>query len=176
VPGTEDTRGTTVAIGLGSNVGDRLARIRFAAGELKALIEEPRLSSLYETEPLHITDQPDFLNACCTGRTALSPRALLQALQAIERAAGRVPGERYGPRSLDLDILLYGHEVIEERGLDVPHPRMPERAFVLVPLLELLPEWRHPTLGRSVSELAGAVSRAGVRPFDLDDDPAGVRR
>lgn len=161
--------GHVVAIGLGSNLGDRLARLRFAVVEMEKLFGDLRFSSVYETEPLHVTEQADFLNACCSGRTLLSPRALLRALQGIELAAGRDVGTRYGPRTLDLDILLYGDEVIEGRGLRVPHPRMHERGFVLLPLLELLPEWKHPVLGHTVQELAEAVAREGVRPYTSDD-------
>jgi len=164
---SEDTS-HVVALGLGSNLGDRLARLRFAAVELKDFLGDLRFSSVFETDPVHVTDQPDFLNACCTGRTSLSARALLRALQTIERAAGREDGERYGPRTLDLDLLLYDNSVIDEPGLRVPHPRMHERTFVLVPLLELLPEWRHPVLGLTVSELAGATTSDVVRVGEFD--------
>ncbi len=154
-----------VAIGLGSNLGDRLAQIRFAEGELARLTSDVSCSQVFETDPVHVADQPRFLNACCTARTTLSPRELLRELQAIEGIAGREAGKRYGPRTLDLDLLLFGDEVIDERGLRVPHASMHERAFVLVPLLELLPDWNHPILGRSVRELADDVSHEGVRLY-----------
>jgi len=163
-----ETPSHVVALGLGSNLGDRLAQLRFAAVELLESLGDLRFSSIFETEPVHVTDQPDFLNACCTGRTSLSPRALLRALQTTERAAGREDGERYGPRTLDLDLLLYDDTVIDEPGLRVPHPRMHERAFVLVPLLELLPEWRHPVLGLTVSELAAVTTSDVVRVGEFD--------
>lgn len=159
-----------VALGLGSNLGDRRTTLRRAIGELEAVVRELLVSPLYETEPQHVIDQPRFLNACCTGHTHLEPRALLEALHGIERNAGRERGMRYGPRTLDIDLLLFGDEVIHEPGLQIPHPRMHERAFVLVPLREILPDWRHPILGRSVRDMAAAASGAGVERLQVDSD------
>lgn len=107
--------------------------------------------------------QPRFLNACCTGRSRLSPGEVLRRLQEIEREAGRRPGgPRWGPRLLDLDLLLYDGRVIDRPGLRVPHPRMRERAFVLIPLAEVAPEWVHPETGLTVRELAAAISAEDV--------------
>lgn len=156
-------RGTPVAIGLGSNLGDRAARLTFGARRLATLLESPRCSSVYETEPRELEEQPRFLNACCVGRSTLGPAELLHELKAIERAAGRIEaGPRFGPRELDLDILLYGGKIVETPELTIPHPRLAERAFVLVPLREIVPGWRHPVLGRSIAELAERVDPAGV--------------
>jgi 2-amino-4-hydroxy-6-hydroxymethyldihydropteridine diphosphokinase len=114
------------------------------------------VSQLRETEPVGIVDQPGFLNGVAQVRTSLSPRALLDLLLEIETSLGRVRGERWGPRTVDLDLLLYGREQIDEPGLRVPHPRLHERAFALEPLAELDPELDVPGLGR-VSELLAAL-------------------
>lgn len=125
-------------VGLGSNVGDRLAYLRGAVTALRdhAAVEIVRASSVYETAPVG-PEQPDFLNAVVEVTTHLDARALLAVLKAIENRLGRVPRERWGPREIDLDLLLAGDEVVSDEHLQVPHPRMQERAFVLVPLAEL---------------------------------------
>lgn len=161
-----------VAIGLGGNLGDRRQMLRQALVGLRRLLVDVRVSSVWETRPLGIRDQPQFLNACCTGRTRLPPRRLLSALQELERAAGRSrDGQRFGPRTLDLDLLLYGRRVITEADLIVPHPRLQERAFVLLPLKEIAGDWRVPSPTsreeRTVAELASAVSISGVERTDI---------
>jgi 2-amino-4-hydroxy-6-hydroxymethyldihydropteridine diphosphokinase len=113
---------------------------------------------------MYLEDQPPFLNACCVGTTRLPARSLLEALQAIERGAGRERGgRRYGPRELDLDLLLYGDHLIEEAGLRVPHPKMAERAFVLQPLAEIAGDWLHPESGETIARMAATLPRAGLR-------------
>ena len=125
---------TRAYVGLGANLGDREATIRRAA----ALLGAARLSPILETEPWGYEDQPKFLNAVAEVETELGPRQLLGRLLEIERELGRVrEGSRYGPRTIDLDLLLYGEEVVEEPGLTVPHPRLAERLFVLEPLASL---------------------------------------
>ena len=129
-----------VYVGLGSNLGDREATVRRALDLLKSdgEIEIVAVSSLRETDPVGYTDQPRFLNGAAALRTDLPPRALLERLQDVERELGRDrTGPRYGPRTIDLDLLLYGSEVVDEPGLEIPHPRLAERAFVLEPLAEL---------------------------------------
>jgi 2-amino-4-hydroxy-6-hydroxymethyldihydropteridine diphosphokinase len=129
-------------VGIGSNLGDREGNVRRAVERLGA---DPQLdvlavSRLRETEPVGLLEQPDFLNAAARVRTELSPRALLDRLLEVERELGRVrTGERYGPRTIDLDLLLYGQEIVAEPGLRVPHPRLAERRFALEPLLDLDP-------------------------------------
>lgn len=143
-------------IGVGSNLGDREATIRSAIELLGA--EVVAVSELRETEPWGYADQPRFLNGAVLVETALGPRALLERLLEVERELGRVRGRRYGPRTIDLDLLLYGDLVVDEPGLTVPHPRLHERAFALEPLLELDPELAIPGRGRVADLLAGLQS------------------
>lgn len=137
---------TTAYISIGSNVGDRQAFCRGAVDSLaaNAAIDVLDVSSLYETSPVGGPPQRSFVNLVVCLQTSLSARGLLEACKDIEGAMGRKPAERWGPRVIDLDILLYGDEKIGEPDLEVPHPRMAERAFVLVPLLEINPDITDP--------------------------------
>ncbi len=153
----------TVYLGLGSNLGDRAANLRAALAALAPDVRVTAVSSVYETAPLYLLDQPDFLNLACAGATALAPLALLHRLQAIERTLGRAPAPRYGPRVIDLDLLLYDRLTIATGELTAPHPRMLERAFVLVPLAEIAASVRHPIAGATFTELAATLDTAGVR-------------
>lgn len=128
-------------IGLGSNQGDPGAHVESAIARLARLGTVARRSRLYRTEPWGITDQPEFVNAVAALETELDPRALLRALKEIEAELGRTPTYRWGPRVIDLDILTYGAEGVDESDLVVPHPRMNQRAFVLVPLAEIDPAY-----------------------------------
>jgi 2-amino-4-hydroxy-6-hydroxymethyldihydropteridine diphosphokinase len=143
---------TRAYVGLGANLGDREATIRRAA----ELIGTTRLSTLIETEPWGYADQPRFLNAVAELETDEGPRALLERLLEVERALGRTrEGPRYGPRTIDLDLLLYGDEVVDEPGLTVPHPHLHERRFALEPLAELAPDLEIPGRGAIQALLAG---------------------
>jgi 2-amino-4-hydroxy-6-hydroxymethyldihydropteridine diphosphokinase len=136
---------TLAYVGLGANLGDREASIRRAA----ALIEARRLSTIIETEPWGGIEQPDFLNAVAEVESGLGPRPLLDRLLEVERELGRVrDGKRWGPRTIDLDLLLYGDETSDVAALQLPHPRLHERSFVLVPLAELAPDLVVPGRGR----------------------------
>jgi 2-amino-4-hydroxy-6-hydroxymethyldihydropteridine diphosphokinase len=147
---------TVAYVGLGANLGDREHAIRAAAAALPAR----RLSTIVETEPWGLEDQPPFLNAVAEVETELPPRSLLERLLAIERSLGRRrDGPRWGPRTIDLDLLLYGDETVDEAGLTVPHPRLDERAFVLEPLAELAPSLIVPGKGTVQALLAELQSR-----------------
>jgi 2-amino-4-hydroxy-6-hydroxymethyldihydropteridine diphosphokinase len=144
-------------VGLGANLGDREGAIRRAAGLLGAR----RLSTIRETEPWGLVDQPRFLNAVAEIDTSLAPRGLLDRLLEIERMLGRRrSGPRWGPRTIDLDLLLYGDETVVEPGLTVPHPRLAERLFVLEPLAELDPSLNIRGFGTVSTLLAGLQSSA----------------
>lgn len=151
-------------LGLGANLGDRLSNLQAAVDLLAARegVRVLRSSRVYETSPVGPA-QPDFLNAVLEVRTSLPPRGLLRACLEVEAALGRVRGERWGPRPIDVDVLAYGAERIAEADLEVPHPRLAERAFVLVPLLEIAPDLELPGLGRLAALRAPDVD--GVRPF-----------
>lgn len=161
-----------MAVGLGSNRGDRVAHLAAGRRALEARLEGARWSRVYETVPVGRADQPAFLNLCCVGRTAAGPRDLLAFLLETERREGRGGGDRAGPRPLDLDLLLYGDRRVSGSGLEVPHPRMAERAFVLAPLSELIPEVEVPDAGATVAELSERVGRAGVEPVGFLEDLA----
>ena len=143
-----------VAVALGSNLGDRQAHLRWALDALAEVLSELRHSPFVDTAPVDVPDpQPDYLNAVAVGRTALAPRPLLEALLDIEAVRGRVRPGRRAARTLDLDLVLYGGLVIDDAGLQVPHPRFRERDFVLGPLAALAPRWRDPVSGRTLAAL-----------------------
>jgi 2-amino-4-hydroxy-6-hydroxymethyldihydropteridine diphosphokinase len=146
-------------IGLGSNLGDREGQVLRAARELAAFSYVRKISSLTETDPVGMQDQPKFINAVAEIETALSPQSLLDQLQHIEMAMGRRLRRKGGPREIDLDLLAYGEAVVKEENLEVPHPRMHERRFVLQPMRELNAGWIHPVLHKSVSELLARLER-----------------
>lgn len=153
-----------VHLGLGSNVGDRMGTIVRAVERLASIGEVTAVSSIYETAPFGVTDQPAFLNCCVALETRLAPAELLEQTRTIERELGRVAGPRWGPRTADIDVLLYGGRRVRTRELVVPHPGLLARAFVLVPLAEIAAD--RPIPGADVS-VAGALARVAREPGDV---------
>lgn len=150
-------------IGLGANIGDPLAQLREAIDRLPALLTVTAISSVYRSPPVGFTDQPDFLNLVCAGVTPLSPVALQRGLQRVEHDLGRVRSFRNAPRIIDIDLLDYGGIRLDSPDLTLPHPRMHERAFVLVPLAEIEPLWIHPVSGQTAVQLMDR--RGAVEPL-----------
>lgn len=152
-----------IYLGLGANLGTRAQNLREGLRLLAPEVAVLRVSSLYETDPIGFGQQPPFLNAVCEGETELDPEPLLDHLKAIERLLGRVPGPVWGPRPLDLDILLYGDALVDSPRLRIPHARLAEREFVLRPLAELDAGLVVPGLARSVGAMLRTVEGQGVR-------------
>jgi len=160
-------------VGLGANVGDPRRQLAEALKRLHAAVEVEvtRVSTFYRNPPLGPADQPWYVNAAARVRTRLGPEELLGLLQQVETAMGRVRGERWGPRRLDLDLLLFNGEVIFAPNLVVPHPEMHRRAFVLVPLAEIAPQAWHPVMDKSAGDLLSELNpadRAALQPLAED--------
>lgn len=182
---TPDCAPARVFLGLGSNLGDRVEHLATALQRIRELGEVRAVSGVYETAPEGFIDQPPFLNLVAELETVLEPVELLEATRGIERARGRVRSFRNAPRTLDIDVLLFGRRVVEAEGLTIPHPRMETRVFVLVPLLEIAPEAADPLTGRPYAEAlveltagqtAGSVSGAAGRGEVAGLTYAGARR
>ena len=160
----------TVYLSLGSNVGDRRRHLDAALDLLRAAgVDIVRVSRVYETEPQELRAQPWFLNLVAEAETGLFPLQLLHAIQRVERRLGRKRVVAKGPRTIDIDILLFGAFVVDAEGLQIPHPRMAARRFVLEPLAELGPDLRHPVTHQSVREMLDAVLDQGARRLPGDD-------
>lgn len=152
-----------VYLGLGTNVGNRQHNLQQAVAGLQPVLAVTAVSPIYETEPWGVTDQAPFYNACLGGHTSLTPPDLLTFIKDLEKTMGRSPAKKWGPRLIDVDILLFGDEVLSLPGLTVPHPYLQERAFVLVPLAAIAADVVHPVLGQTMGALATAVDDSTVR-------------
>ena len=153
----------TAYLGLGSNVGDREENLRAAIERLRAVVQVLRISPVYETDPVEFTEQRRFLNLVVEAETELFPMQLLTRTARVERELGRVRTVAKGPRTIDIDILLYGKTAVRSGRLEIPHPRMAERRFVLAPLADLAPDLRHPVNRRTVREMLDAAPEQMVR-------------
>jgi 2-amino-4-hydroxy-6-hydroxymethyldihydropteridine diphosphokinase len=158
-----------VTLALGTNLGDRLDNLQVAIAALPPAVKVLKRSPVYETPPWGLTDQPAFLNMVLSGRTRLAPLKLLTFLKDLETRLGRQPSIRYGPRKIDIDILFYDDIVLDTPELTIPHPRLQERAFVLVPLADLAPRLVHPALGKTVRQLLAEVDTTGVKRYGQSD-------
>ena len=157
----------TAYFGLGSNMGNRQQNLDLALDLLSHRLKMGRISSMYETDPQDNADQPRFLNLVCRVDTRLDPEALLVVTKGIERKLGRKPKTSNLPRPIDIDILFYGEQVIKTRDLLIPHPKLTERAFVLIPLVEIAPDLVHPKSGQPVREiLEGITEKQGIFRWD----------
>jgi 2-amino-4-hydroxy-6-hydroxymethyldihydropteridine diphosphokinase len=153
-----DSQPVKVYLGLGSNMGNREQNLDRALGLLSERLRIGKVSSIYETEPVDNIEQPRFLNLVCQVDTGLRPEALLALAKGIELKMGRQPGKPNSPRPIDIDILFYGNQVIKTKELVIPHPRLTERAFVLIPLAEIAPKLVHPVNGKTVRKLLKAIT------------------
>ena len=158
-----------IYLALGTNLGDRFANLQAAIATLPPAIRVLNQSPVYETPPWGLTDQPAFLNMALKGQTHLVPLALLAHLKYLENELGRLPAVRWGPRRIDMDILFYDKLILDTPELTIPHPRLHERAFVLVPLANLEPDLVHPVLGATIKQLRSALDTTGVKRYEPTD-------
>ncbi len=154
----------TTYIAMGSNMGDRLNYLEetISCFWLYRQLKMKKASSIYETAPLGKTDQPSFLNCVLEIDTIFTPQTLLGTMQVVENRLGRQRTEKWGPRTIDLDVLLYGDQLINTPGFIVPHPRMSERAFVMIPLIEIAPDLIHPVFKKTIKELADVLPKENM--------------
>jgi len=162
----EEKMSEHIYLGLGSNLGERIDNLSRAVSLLSKIMEIKKVSPVYQTKPWGFTEQPEFLNQVISGLTALEPEALLDKTRRIELEMGRKTTFHYGPRIIDIDILFFAVRVIDQPGLTIPHPHIAERAFVLVPLADIAPNFIHPVLGRKIVELLSKVDSTSVARYD----------
>jgi len=155
-----------VYLAFGSNMGDRLANLKSATTNLAPQMILKAKSPVYETPPWGYADQEAFLNQVVKAETYLDPPSLLRHLKRLEKALGRVPTFENGPRVIDVDILFFDDEIINTPPLEIPHPRLHERAFVLVPLADIAPDFAHPALHKTISELLAGMDTSGIKALE----------
>jgi len=167
----------TVYLALGTNLGNRADNLHRALDALRRTFTVEAVSPWYETEPAYVLDQPRFYNLVCRATTTLKPLDVLRALKQMESDLGRLVAVRYGPRVIDLDLLFYDDVILDRPEITVPHPRLPERAFVLVPLADIAPKLMHPKLGLTVSDLRDRLESefSTVRQIDSTTDGTAAR-
>jgi len=161
----KDQQVERVYLSLGTNLGNRKKNLEAALEEFPPELFILACSPIYQTEPWGYTDQPDFLNQVVLVETSLLPQELLDYIKAIEHKIGRKPSFRYGPREVDIDILFYGKRIIQDEDLAIPHPRLKDRAFVLVPLADVDPELIYPGTNQSITDLLKELDQGGVDPY-----------
>jgi 2-amino-4-hydroxy-6-hydroxymethyldihydropteridine diphosphokinase len=159
-----------VYLSLGTNLGDRLANLTEAVAGLAPKVRVTGQSPVYKTAPWGFAEQPQFLNQVVKGETGDPPLQLLHFLKNLEDQLGRLPSFRYGPRLIDMDILFYNDLVFDSPELIIPHPRLHERAFVLIPLADLAPDLYHPRLGKTVKELLSESDLSGIEPYSQPEN------
>jgi 2-amino-4-hydroxy-6-hydroxymethyldihydropteridine diphosphokinase len=155
----------TIFLALGSNLGNRQENLETAVELMPPDVEITSASHIYETPPWGYLEQPSFLNQVVQGKTMLKPEALLKYLKQLEIQMGRLPTLRYGPRLIDIDILFYDDLIQKETDLTIPHPHLHERAFVLVPLADLAPDYQHPVIGETIQQLLAQVDTCQIRIY-----------
>jgi len=164
----------SVFLGLGSNVGDRKHNLDAALDFVGHRLKIENVSSVYDTAPEDNLDQPHFLNMVVHAHTTLEPLHLLTLLKGIEAKMGRPPAKRYSPRVIDIDILFYGQQTLDTAELTIPHPRIPERAFVLMPLAEIAPDLSHPISGKNASKMLAELKKGVQGIFKFIEPPANT--
>ena len=155
----------TIYLGLGTNLGNRMSNLQRAISSMSQVMTVTAVSPIYESEPWGVTDQPMFLNMCLEATTVLNPKTLLHFLKNLENEMGREETIKWGPRIIDIDILLYDDQVLENSTLTIPHPYMHEREFVMVPLANIAPDVVHPVLNKKIGDFETAVMQTTLHQF-----------